>query len=147
MFNCRKGVYTEKRTLLYLMGCIDLKRENFSQAIESFNKAISFLPFQYSEYDNHALFIDSLALAYHRSGNLEKALEEYEKITILTSGRKYYGDIYAKSYYMLGKIYEQQGNTAKAIEHYEIFLDLWKDTDPGIDEVDDARERLAGLRD
>ncbi len=38
----------------------------------------------------------------------------------------------------------KNGNTAKAIEHYEKFLDLWKDADPGIDEVDDARERVAG---
>jgi cytochrome c-type biogenesis protein CcmH/NrfG len=44
---------------------------------------------------------------------------------------------------MLGKIYEQQGDTAKAIENYEKFLDLWKDADPGIAEVEDAKERLA----
>jgi cytochrome c-type biogenesis protein CcmH/NrfG len=43
---------------------------------------------------------------------------------------------------MLGKIHEEQGETAKAIELYEKFLDLWKDADPGIAEVDDARERL-----
>jgi cytochrome c-type biogenesis protein CcmH/NrfG len=43
---------------------------------------------------------------------------------------------------MLGKIHEQQGDTANAIEHYEKFLDLWKDADPGIAEMEDARERL-----
>jgi len=46
---------------------------------------------------------------------------------------------------MLGKIYEQKGWKGKAIEHYEKFLSLWKDADPGIPEVEDARERLAGL--
>jgi hypothetical protein len=46
---------------------------------------------------------------------------------------------------MLGKILEQQGNKSKAIEHYEKFLDVWKDADPGITEVD-ARKRVAELK-
>jgi predicted hydrocarbon binding protein len=75
-----------------------------------------------------------------------RAAEEYEKIISLTTGRLYYGDIYAKSFYMLGKIYEQKDFQGKAIEHYEKFLDLWKDADPGIAEVEDARERLAGMK-
>jgi len=57
------------------------------------------------------------------------------------------GDLYVKFFYMLGKICEQQADPTKAIEHYEKFLDLWKDADPGIAEVEDANKRLAGLSD
>jgi DNA-binding SARP family transcriptional activator len=47
---------------------------------------------------------------------------------------------------MLGKIYEQRGYKGKAIENYEKFLNLWKDADPGIAEVEDAKDRLAELK-
>ena len=47
---------------------------------------------------------------------------------------------------MLGKIYKEQSNKTKAIEQYEKFLDLWKDAVPGIAEIEDARKRLAGLK-
>jgi len=138
------------RYYCHLMGMIELERNNFSKAIEYFNQALSLLPFQYpSDFDfgyGHASFIDSIASAYYLSGDAENAREEYEKITALTTGRFFFGDIYAKAFYMLGKIYEQQGNKAKAIEHYEKFLDLWKDADPDIAEVEEAKKRLAGLK-
>jgi tetratricopeptide (TPR) repeat protein len=127
------------------MGMIELKMNNLSKAIEDFKEAISLLSFQYSITSFHALFIDALALAYFQSGDLERAHAGYERITILTTGKFDFGDIYAKAFYMLGKIHEQQGDTAKAIENYEKFLELWKDADPGIVEVEDAKKRLAGL--
>jgi tetratricopeptide (TPR) repeat protein len=81
-------------------------------------------------------------LAYFLNGDLLKARDEYEKITNLTTGRINFGDIYAKAFYMLGKIYEKQDDTAKAVEHYKRFLDLWKDADPGLPEVEDANKQL-----
>jgi len=132
---------------LHLLGMIELKKDNFSRAIENFKKAISLLPYQYSSYDDHALFIEPLASAYYKSEDFEKAREEFERITKLTTGRFFYGDIYAKSFYILGKIFEQKGWKGKAIEHYEKFLALWKNADPGIPEVEDAKKRLAALKD
>ena len=69
-----------------------------------------------------------------------------QRITKLTTGRTGYGDIYVKSFYMLGKIHEQKGWKDKAIKHYEKFLNLWKDADPGIPEVTDAKRRLTALK-
>jgi len=133
------------RYFCHLLGNIELKKGNHSKAIENINKAISFLDYQRGADDEHALFYEPLALAYLKSGDLAKAQEQYEKITQLTTGRLGYGDIYAKSFYMLGKIAEQQGGKGRAIENYRRFLDLWKEADPGIPEVEDARKRLAGL--
>ncbi len=139
-----KGIIKKEiRYYQHLMGMIELQRGNFSEAFEYFNQALSLLP---SQYSISALFIEPLALAYYKSGDLNNAREQYERIISLTFGRLSYGDIYAKSFYMLGKIHEQQGDTAKAIEHYEKFLTLWKDADPGLPEVEDARERVKVLQ-
>ncbi|NOR15580.1 MAG: hypothetical protein GQ544_07750, partial [Candidatus Aminicenantes bacterium] len=64
---------------------------------------------------------------------------------LLTFGRQDYGELYAKSFYMLGKIYEEQGNSLKAKEFYIKFLDLWKDADPGMPEVEETKKKLAGI--
>jgi tetratricopeptide (TPR) repeat protein len=64
----------------------------------------------------------------------------------MTWGRLHYGHGYTKSFYMLGKIHEQLGDRAKAIEYYEKALDLWKDADPDITEVQDAGSHLKELQ-
>jgi len=39
--------------------------------------------------------------------------------------------------------YDKEG---KVIDYYKNLIDLWKDADPGIAEVEDAKKKLAGLK-
>jgi len=130
----------------HLMGMTELERENYPKAIDYFQKAISLLPYtRDGRRDFRPLFLNSLAQAYYKAGDSEKALEEYKRITSLTFPRIWDGDIYAKSFYMMGRIYESMGNKAEATENYGRFLELWKNADPGIPEVIDARKRLEAI--
>ena len=126
-----------------LKGHIELEKKQFSQALEHFEKG---LPLLYTVEDVRVLFVDALGLASYRAGDLERSQKEYTRLTQLNFGKLDAADLFARAYYMLGKIYQDQGNTAAAIENYTRFLDLWKDADPGLPEVDDARKRLAGLK-
>jgi tetratricopeptide (TPR) repeat protein len=83
-----------------------------------------------------------LAQAYKEKGNLDKAIEVYERITDPNPENREGRLIYPKNYYFLALCYEMKGKKAKAIQSYEKFLNLWKDADPGIAEVEDARKRL-----
>jgi len=130
----------------HLMGMIELEKENYPGAIDYFKKAIPLLPYtRDGRREFRPLFINSLAEAYYKSGNLAKALEEYKRITTLTFPRIWDGDVYAKSFYMMGMIYQRMGRKAKAAENYGRFLELWKDADVGIPEISDAKKRLEAI--
>ncbi len=137
----------EARRVDFVLGEIELHKENWSAAIEQLKKAGSKLYHEYAyPSDEQALYLEPLARAIHGSGDLDKAGEVYARITALTTGRLVYGDIYARAFYSLGRIAEQKGDHASARGSYEKFLSLWKDADPGLPEVEDAKRRLASLQ-
>jgi tetratricopeptide (TPR) repeat protein len=87
-----------------------------------------------------------LAQAYKEKGNLDEAIEILEGLTDPNPENREGRLIYPKNYFELAILYELKGSKAKAIRFYEKFLDLWKDADPGITEVHDARQKLTALK-
>jgi tetratricopeptide (TPR) repeat protein len=137
------------RDYYHLQGMIHLKKKNYSQAITLFERAKSHLQigWDFGPFDSdQVLFAQPRAFAYFQNGNLEKAQEEYEYIQAIITGILYFGHFYVKSFYMLGRIYEQQGKKEEAIQQYEKFLQLWKEAEPGIPEIEDAKNKLASLK-
>jgi serine/threonine protein kinase/Tfp pilus assembly protein PilF len=127
----------------HILGTIEVGKSDFRKASGFFEEACGRLA--KVNFEGDARFFDGLAHALYESGDLNKARQEYEKITLQTTGRLDFGDLYAKAFHMLGKIAEQQGDKVKAREDYQKFLDLWKDADAGLPEVADAKKRLAAL--
>jgi tetratricopeptide (TPR) repeat protein len=120
-----------------LKGEIALAQQQFEEAINSFGMAANL---------RGIMLEDSLALAYLKSGNLDKSIEKYKEF-LDTDVLGYEGqELWILAHYQLGKLYEQKGATAEAIKCFERFLDIWKEAEPGFPEVDDAKKRLANLK-
>jgi len=95
----------------------------------------------------HMPFLNEVtARAFQKKGEVDKAITEYERLITFDPNSPERRLIHPKYHYSLAELYEHKGWEGKAIEHYEKFLDLWKDADPGIAEVEDAKKRLAVLK-
>jgi serine/threonine protein kinase/tetratricopeptide (TPR) repeat protein len=130
----------------YLAGLVEYQKGNYRGAMEHLKTARSLLPAENDPWDGQARFSFALGQAYYKEGNLSAAQQAYEEILPMTYGRHFYPAIYALAFYELGKVFQDQGNTASGIENYQKFLELWKDADPGLPAVKDAKQRLARLK-
>jgi tetratricopeptide (TPR) repeat protein/predicted Ser/Thr protein kinase len=121
------------------VGHIELARGEFEISITSFEKA--------AQVSKNFATIYWVSRAYLAAGRLGEAVAEFEKALSMYDISMAWNSIWAvKAHYFLGLAYEKSGWNKKAIEKYEEFLDIWKDADPGIPEVEDAKERLEKLR-
>lgn len=127
----------------YLTGMIELEKKNPQKAIQWIQKALSLIS---AANSGNMLYTHSLGKAYYLAGDLEKAAQEFEKAVALTTGKLNYGDVYVRSYFMLGQVYQKMGKPDKAVNNYEKFLELWKDADPGLPEIQQARAQLQKLQ-
>ena len=128
-----------------LQARIDLVKGDYAGAVENAKAAVDSLQPQSYASTLDGFLYGTLAKAYEASDDLENAGKTYKGLQRLTLGRFASGNIYALSFYRLGMIADKQGDKAAARANYEKFLELWKDADPGLPEVGDAKKRLAAL--
>ncbi len=121
----------------YTMACIEQSRNNFKEAENYIDKALE--TGRYFDYEYKKALI---CLAAEQA---EMAIELFVDIQ-LNRIDEYWPLLMSRLDYYLGVAYELNGRNSKAIEQYVTFLNRWKNADPGIFEVDDAKKRVARLK-
>jgi tetratricopeptide (TPR) repeat protein len=140
-----------KYTLKFLEGKILLLEKSYDRAIIVLEEMLdledpSMQPIMAKISYNILNHREILAQAYNQKGDIDKAIATYKNLITFNPDSNDRRLIKPKNYYELAKLYEQTGQKTKAIEHYEKFLDLWKDADSGMAELEDAKRRLEGLK-
>jgi serine/threonine protein kinase/tetratricopeptide (TPR) repeat protein len=88
-----------------------------------------------------------LARAYLEAGRFDEAIDLFENILRKHDAERIASPTWAvPAHYYLAVAYEKAGNPRQASSQYERFLAIWKDADPRVKEVPEARSRLAALR-
>jgi serine/threonine protein kinase/Tfp pilus assembly protein PilF len=95
---------------------------------------------------NFPFLKDTLARAYRRTGELDKAIRAYGTLLTFDPQSAYRRYLHPKYWYRLAELLDQKGLRAQAAAAYEKFLELWDRADPGLPEIADARQRLADLK-
>lgn len=88
---------------------------------------------------------DVLARAYLKKGQIPEAITEYERLSTFNPRQDDRRLISSEYHYSLAKLYQQVGSKEKAISEYNKLLHIWKNADPDIPELIDAKKQLAKL--
>jgi tetratricopeptide (TPR) repeat protein len=129
-----RGVRNEMRSHDYYLGTLALKNNQVPEALIYFKQALSHLP-PSSGLD---LYEDCLANAYLELGQLDDAINEYQRILSFNPN-------YPLAQYHLAVAYERKRDVRSAQLAYCRFLNSWKDADPDIPEIAAANSSLSRL--
>jgi len=129
---------SDQASFYMLKGEVDLAQKRYDEAIDSFERAASLGQSEVEE---------SLGYAFWKSGNPDKAAEKYAEFL---KGYRIVGqeslERWILAHFELAKIFEQKGQPEEAIKYYERFLEIWKNGDPDLPALIDAKKRLTKLK-
>jgi tetratricopeptide (TPR) repeat protein len=127
-------VMSRERALpLLLRGEIDLASGDTHGALEAFELA--------STYDEEKS-LEPLARCHAQRGDLEAAIEAYEKlISDVQLGYEAQLD-WIEAHYHLGRLYDRAGQPDKATDAYRRLLQIWSEADPQLILATEAKKRL-----
>jgi len=135
----------------YAAALLAFEEGKYELAVEQFQKV------RQAVVPNHAPQYH-FAMALLKAGHTSEAISELQRLTwwspISTPlislpnliGSNYWPIASVKAHYWLGVAYQQAGQKEKAIQEYEKFLEIWKNADPGIAEIETAKKNLAELK-
>ncbi len=139
ILDCEIALFEKKPDIDKILRAFDGDRAFLDRRVGPYNAGQMF------NLNDYPFVRDYIPRAYIQNGDLDKAIEAYERLVTFNPESADRRLIHPLNYYRLGKVYEQMGNNRKAKANYRKFLRLWQDSDPGITEVEDAKRRLAKL--
>ncbi len=119
-----------------IRAAIELKRDQPAKAIELLKSAV---PYERSNPNPAYL----RGLAHLRARQAPEAAAEFQRI--IDHKGAYWGPNYALAHVGLARAAALAGDTAKAKKAYQDFLALWKDADPDLPILAEARKEYAAL--
>lgn len=128
---------TDRATMNLLQGEIALARGKAAEAVEYMERAYLLREDIY--------VLESVAYAYAQMRDLDKAVEKYSGIIGNVDLGWESQDCWVQAHYQLGKIYTENEEPEKALRHLERFVELWKDGEPDLPALKDARIKIKAL--
>ncbi len=89
--------------------------------------------------------LEPLAYAYRKLGYQDEAARKYKELAETPRLGSESQEDWILAHYQLGKLFQQAGDLDNARRYYERFLLIWKDGDPDLPAIVDAKKQLIRL--
>ncbi len=147
------GIAEEKFWYRTLEGEVALARGDVPRARAAFaaGEPAKLIPFKMQRgwlptLVNGLSYRDGAARAAKAQGNLGEAIQLYRRLLVYGPEAKFVSVVEPRYVLELARLLEKTGDRSSALKEYERFLDFWKQADPGLPELAEARRAVARLR-